>query len=97
MLATRSALIVTNSDRAIAESIVTLPVLAYEAAAVDSEIRHIQAEWKINAVRSVARAVRNAAVGAAEAVVETVDREMWSGRGRVMRNCVRAMFSSRGC
>lgn len=43
-LATRSVLIVTSSDRAVAESIVTLPVLAHEAVAVDSEIRYIQAE-----------------------------------------------------
>ena len=96
-----SALRLTGTDRALAQAAVNVPAMAHEAIAVDSEIRYIQAEWKINAVRRAARTVRDAAVEVAETVVETVvdtvDRATSHGVGRVVRNCVRAMFSTRGC
>ena len=92
-----SALRLTGTDRALAQAVVNVPAMAHEAIAVDSEIRHIQAEWKINAVRRPARTVRDAAAEVAETVVDTVDRATSHGVGRVLRNCVRAMFSTRGC
>ena len=94
---TSIALEATGVDRTLAGGAVTTLAAAHEAIAVDTEIRYIQAEWKINAVRNATRAVRNAAVEAAETAVETVDRATRSGPGRVMRNCARAMFSTRGC
>ena len=100
-LVTTSLLRATGADQTIARSAVTVAAATHEGIAVDTEIRRIQAEWKINAVRSAARTVRDAAAEVAEIVVETavetVDRATRRGPGRVIRNCVRAMFSTRGC
>ena len=100
-LITRSVLRTTGTDRALAQAAVNVPAMAHEAIAVDSEIRYIQAEWKINAVQRASRTVRDAAVEVAETVVETVvdtvDRATSHGVGRVVRNCVRAMLRASGC
>ena len=97
-LITRSILQRTGTDQALAQAGVNVAAMAHEAIAVDSEIRHIQAEWKINAVRRTARTVRDAAAEVAETVVETVvdtvDRATSHG---VVRNCVRAMLRASGC
>ena len=100
-LITRSILQRTGTDQALAQAGVNVAAMAHEAIAVDSEIRHIQAEWKIDAVRRTARTVRDAAAEVAETVVETVvdtvDRATSHGVGRVVRNCARAMLRASGC